>query len=176
MAPAVMSPEATKAVGPAVGRDSAAADLITPVLTADGLMHLYWATGATRPAHSTRALSLAVLGNEVPFTRRDLIPVAAVLCGAPVVAARARLGRRHRRERLLQAGTVAVCRGPRAAGRGLSAMALAGPVWVTGVRIGPDAHPGDAFRRLDITVHTSVCAGLAVAAMSVLRRKDPTGA
>src|SRR5689334_7890184 len=77
---------------------SAAAGVVATVLTADGLLHLFWATRAGWwPAHDARTLSLAVLGKDVPFTPPILLPLAtALFCGAGVVVARARLGRGHR--------------------------------------------------------------------------------
>ena len=148
-------------------RTRAAAAVVASVLTADGLLHLSWATGATWPAHSDRGLSLAVLGMDVPFTPPVLIPLATVLfCGAGAVIARARLGRGHRYGRLLHLATLAVtC--------GVSARAAAGVVWACGSGIGLDAHPGSAFHWLNIALYTPLCAGLAVAAGTVLRGEDP---
>ncbi|GIG67192.1 alpha/beta fold hydrolase [Phytomonospora endophytica] len=57
----------------------ACARVVTGVLAADSAFHVYWATGATWPAADDRALSLAVMGFEVPFTTRILVPLAVVL-------------------------------------------------------------------------------------------------
>jgi hypothetical protein len=145
-----------------------AATAVATVLTADGLLHLFWATGAGWwPAHDARALSLAVLGKDVPFTPPILLPLAtALFCAAGVVVARARLGRGHRWGRLLQAGTVAVA-------CGVSARALAGLVWALGSRVGLDPAAGDRFQWLNAALYTPLCAALAVAAVTVLRGDDP---
>ncbi|MEV6006658.1 DUF3995 domain-containing protein [Streptomyces sp. NPDC051976] len=146
----------------------AAATAVATVLTADGLMHLFWATRAGWwPAHDARTLSLAVLGKDVPFTPPILLPLATVLfCGAGVVVARARLGRGHRFGRVWQAGTVAVA-------CGVSARALAGMVWALGSHVGLDPAAGDRFRCLNTGLYTPLCAALAVAAVTVLRGDDP---
>jgi hypothetical protein len=148
-------------------RTQVAAAVVASVLTADGLLHLFWATGGTWPAHDDRGLSLAVLGMDVPFTAPNLIPLAAMLfCGAGAVVARARLGRGHRFGRFTQLAALAVtC--------GVSARAAAGVVWACGSGIGLDAHPGSTFHLLNIAVYTPLCAGLAVAAGTVLRGEDP---
>ncbi|WP_251055889.1 hypothetical protein [Streptomyces sp. ISL-94] len=46
------------------------------LLAADGLLHLYWATGATWPAADSRSLSLAVLGIETSFAPPAALPLA----------------------------------------------------------------------------------------------------
>ena len=53
--------------------------LVACVLAIDGLAHLYWSMGLTWPAPDARALSLAVLGFQVPFTPGVLLPLVAVL-------------------------------------------------------------------------------------------------
>jgi hypothetical protein len=150
------------------GRRKAAAATVATVLTADGLLHLFWATGVGWwPAHDAHTLSLAVLGRDVPFTPPILLPLAtALLCGAGVVVARTRLGRRHRWGGALQAGTLAVA-------CGVSARALAGLVWAFGSSAGLDPAAGDRFHWLNIALYTPLCAALAVAAVTVLRGDDP---
>jgi hypothetical protein len=53
--------------------------LTASVLAADGLVHVYWATGATWPLADAASLSRVVLNAEVPFTPRVLLPLAGVL-------------------------------------------------------------------------------------------------
>lgn len=159
--------ERTKPQPVTAGRARAAAAVVAAVLGADGLLHVYWATGGTWPAGDSRTLSLAVLGMDVPFTPPDLVPLATVLfCGAATVVARARLGRGHRRGRLLQWGTAAVA-------GGVCARALAGVVWACGSGVGLDPAAGDRFHWLNIALYTPLCAALAVAAVTVLRGEDP---
>lgn len=51
---------------------------LAALLAADGLIHLYWATGLTWPAPDERTLSLAVLGSEVSFGPAVVLPLAAL--------------------------------------------------------------------------------------------------
>lgn len=53
--------------------------LTASVLAADGLVHVYWATGATWPMADAASLSRVVLSAEVPFTPRVLLPLAGAL-------------------------------------------------------------------------------------------------
>ncbi|MEU6238959.1 hypothetical protein ABZ885_38965, partial [Kitasatospora sp. NPDC047058] len=72
-----------------MNRRRTAALVVATVLAADGLLHVYWATGSTWPAADAPSLSRAVLNAEVPFTPRVVLPLAAVLfSGAAVVLAR----------------------------------------------------------------------------------------
>ncbi|WP_432186083.1 DUF3995 domain-containing protein [Streptomyces sp. Tue6028] len=133
----------------------AAAPLAT-VLTADALLHLFWATGSTWPATDEKSLSHAVLGIEAPFTPPVLLPLAALLLTASgiVVAQSVRPGR------LLRLGTLAVA-------AGLSLRALAGVHWV----FAQDS--GTVFHRLNLVVYTPLCAVLCVAALHVARHRRP---
>ena len=133
--------------------------LVACVLAIDGLAHLYWSMGLTWPAPDARALSLAVLGFQVPFTPGVLLPLVAVLfTAALLVGGRARLGRRHRIGWLLQAGTVTVA-------AGLLVRALAGLVWACGVGVRTDT----AFFWLNLLVYTPACLLLGAAAVAVAR-------
>ncbi|MFE4638317.1 DUF3995 domain-containing protein [Streptomyces sp. NPDC056773] len=51
---------------------------LAALLAADGLIHLYWATGLTWPAPDERTLSLALLGSEVSFGPAVVLPLAAL--------------------------------------------------------------------------------------------------
>jgi 4,5:9,10-diseco-3-hydroxy-5,9,17-trioxoandrosta-1(10),2-diene-4-oate hydrolase len=134
-----------------------AGKLVAGVLAVDGLAHVYWSTGLTWPASDSRALSFAVLGSPVPFTPGILLPLAATLfTAALLVAGRATLGRRHRIEWLLQAGTLAVT-------AGLLIRALAGLVWACGIGVRTDT----AFYWLNLLAYTPVCLGLGAAALAV---------
>jgi hypothetical protein len=134
-----------------------AGTLLAAVLAADGATHVYWSTGLTWPAADSRALSLAVLGFQVPFTPRVLLPLAALLfTAALLVGGRTGLGRAHRAWWLLQAGTMAVI-------AGLLVRALAGLVWAFGVGM----RTGTTFYLLNLLVYTPACLVLAAAAASV---------
>lgn len=136
-----------------------AGTLVAAVLAIDGVAHLYWSTGLTWPASDSRALSLAVLGFSAPFTPGVLLPLAALLFTAALLAGgRARLGRRHRIGWLLQAGTVAVT-------AGLLVRALAGLVWACGIGVRTDT----AFYWLNLFVYTPACLALGAAAAAVAR-------
>ncbi|MFF3174539.1 DUF3995 domain-containing protein [Streptomyces sp. NPDC057900] len=143
-----------------------AALAVAGVLTADGLLHVFWSTGRTWPARDPAALSYAVLGIDAPFTPPVVLPLAAVLFGgAALVTARARLGRAHRLGRLLQAGTLAVA-------GGMALRALAGLGWAAGLRTGLDAGAGDTFRLLNWSLYTPLCLVLAAAALRVAAREE----
>ncbi|MEV6107062.1 DUF3995 domain-containing protein [Streptomyces sp. NPDC051940] len=127
------------------------------MLGVDGLIHLYWATGATWPAGDRGTLSYAVLGADVPFTPGVLLPLAALLFGgAATVALRAR-------HPLLRYGTVAV-------GAGLTLRTLAGLAWMT--VLDTDAPDGSAFHWLNPVLYTPLCAVLAAASFAAVRRED----
>ena len=133
-----------------------AAALVASVLAADALLHLYWTTGATWPAADDKGLSQAVLGADVPFTPRVLIPLATLLLtAAAFVLARCR----HPRRLLLRLGTLAVA-------TGLSLRALAGIYRLFA------KETGTAFYWLNLALYTPLCAILAVAALRVARWKD----
>jgi pimeloyl-ACP methyl ester carboxylesterase len=135
------------------------AAVVASVLAVDGLVHVYWATGATWPAHDTRSLSNAVLGGTVPFTPPVVLPLAALLFGAAAaVYACGRPGRpAPRRPRWpLRAVTGAVA-------AGLLVRALAGLVWVAGVGVAV----GSPFYWLNLFVYTPLCLALGVAAVGV---------
>ncbi|MFD7258544.1 DUF3995 domain-containing protein [Streptomyces sp. NPDC059874] len=134
---------------------------VAGVLAVDGLLHLYWATGATWPAVDARSLSLAVLGLEAPFTPRVVVPLAALLltgAGAVMVYSRGRGGRTAR----LVTGAVAA---------GLAARGLAGLGWVTGLTASPAEGP---FRLLNLVLYTPVCLGLAWATARLCSSPTPT--
>lgn len=138
------------------------AAVVAGVLGADGLMHVYWATGATWPAHDSDALSQAVLGTDVPFTAVVLIPLATLLfTAAATVLLRTRAAPDRRLWWAVRAGTVAVA-------GGLLLRALAGVVWVFGV--GTDT--GSLFYWLNLLAYTPLCLGLGAAAVAVARSRD----
>lgn len=55
-------------------RNKRAGTAVAGLLAADGLVHLYWATGATWPAPDERSLSLAVLGLDTSFGPGAVLP------------------------------------------------------------------------------------------------------
>ncbi|MEV0978249.1 DUF3995 domain-containing protein [Streptomyces sp. NPDC049915] len=141
---------------PGTAAPARAALLVTAVLTADALLHLYWTTGATWPAADDSSLSEAVLGTDVPFTPPILLPLVAVLLtGAACVFAHS-LRPRHP---VLRLATLAVT-------AGLSLRALAGIYWLFA------KDTGTAFYWLNLALYTPLCAVLAVAALRVARWKD----
>ncbi|MET9604577.1 DUF3995 domain-containing protein [Streptomyces sp. NPDC006512] len=114
------------------------------LLAADGLLHLYWATGATWPAADERALSLAVLGLETSFAPPVVLPLAAAtLTGAAAVLAHSR-GRGGRVSRAVT-GAVAA---------GMAVRGLAGLGWAAGVLDSPSGSP---FYVLNLAVYTPAC-------------------
>jgi hypothetical protein len=132
---------------------------LSGLLAADGLAHLYWATGATWPAADARALSLAVLGAEVPFTPPVVLPLAAALFTASA-AVGARAQGRGGRATALVTGAVAA---------GLTVRGLAGAAWALGLEAGVE-DAGPAFHRLNLLLYTPLCLGFGWAAGRVLRR------
>ena len=143
-----------------------AAAAVAAVLTADGLLHVFWATGSHWPADDPKALSYAVLGIDAPFTPPVLLPLAALLfTAAGLVTARARLGRSHRWGRLLHAGTVAVACGTAVRG-------LAGLAWALGLRAGLEEGAGSTFYWLNLALYTPLCLALAAAALRVARERS----
>ncbi|MFI6580886.1 DUF3995 domain-containing protein [Embleya sp. NPDC050493] len=123
---------------------------VAALLTADALLHAFWATGSTWPAGSTEALSQGLLNADVPFTPRVLLPLCALLgTGAVGVYAHSR-GRGGRISALITAAVAA----------GLAIRSTAGLVWAVG--IGSD--PGSTFHRLNLAVYTPVCLAFGYAA------------
>ncbi len=120
---------------------------LAALLAADGLIHLYWATGRTWPAADNRMLSRTVLNTEVPFTRPALLALAALL-GAAAAA-------------VLTAGGVLGPLLPPALPRwatatvasGMLIRGLVGLVWATGR--GTDVQ--SLFHQLNIVLYTPLC-------------------
>jgi len=126
--------------------------LLASVLTADALLHLYWATGSTWPAADEKSLSYAVLGVEAPFTPPVVLPLAALLLTASgIVVTQAR-----RPRTLLRLGTLAVA-------AGLSLRTLAGVYWLFA------QDTSTAFYWLNLGLYTPLCAVLCAAALKVAR-------
>ncbi|MCJ1679218.1 DUF3995 domain-containing protein [Streptomyces sp. APSN-46.1] len=127
------------------------------LLVADGLAHLYWATGATWPAADERALSSAVLGTQVSFAPPVVLPLAAVaLAGAAAVLGHA-YGRGGRVTRAVTAAVAA----------GLAVRGLAGLGWAAGLI---DSPPGP-FYVLNLALYTPVCLGFGWAAARLARAR-----
>ena len=136
--------------------------LVAAVLAADGLTHLYWATGSTWPAPNPETLSLAVLNVNVSFGPQVTVPLACLLfSGALTVLARVnRLGKLGQLipDSLLQLGTLVVA-------AGLLLRGVAGIGWVLGL----GADPGTPFYKLNLIVYTPVCLVLFAAAVVAAR-------
>ncbi|MFF3019428.1 DUF3995 domain-containing protein [Streptomyces sp. NPDC057939] len=139
-----------------------AGQALAGLLGADGLAHLYWATGATWPAGDSRTLSLAVLGREVPFSAPIVLPLAAVLFTASVAVGLRAYGRGGRQAALVTAAVLAV----------LGIRALAGIGWALGLEVGIEA-AGPAFHRLNLLLYTPLCLGFAWTALRLLRGPHP---
>ncbi|MEW1640010.1 DUF3995 domain-containing protein [Streptomyces sp. NPDC093801] len=131
---------------------------LAALLAADGLAHLYWATGATWPAPDERALSLAVLGTEVSFGPPVVLPLAALTltAGAAVLAHSRRRGGRATRA---VTGAVAA---------GLAVRGLAGLAWAAGLLPSP---PDSPFHTLNLTLYTPACLGFGWAAARLARAR-----
>ncbi len=146
-------------------RNKRAGTAVAALLTADGLAHLYWATGATWPAADERALSLAVLGIETSFGPGTVLPLAAVLLTASTAVLAHTRGRGGRATRAVTA-TVAA---------GLTVRGLAGLGWAVGLLPSP---PDSPFRLLNLALYTPLCltAGWAAARLArTARLADTTG-
>ncbi|MFH7599465.1 DUF3995 domain-containing protein [Streptomyces racemochromogenes] len=131
---------------------------LAALLAADGLVHLYWATGATWPAPSERALSLAVLGTEVSFAPPVVLPLAALtLTGGAAVLAHSR--RRGGRATRAVTGAVAAA---------LAVRGLAGLGWAAGLLPSP---PDSPFHTLNLALYTPACLGFGWAAARLARAR-----
>ena len=135
-----------------------AAIVVAAVLGIDALIHAYWLTGRVWPASDVTALSRAVLGADVPFTPRVLVPLVLVLlAGAAAVLGRAGLIAGGIPEWIWAVGTIAV-------GAGLLVRGLAGAVWVV------SRSRGSWFYRLNAAAYTPVCLLLCAATVVAFRR------
>ena len=136
--------------------------LVAAVFAADGLAHLYWATGSTWPAPDPKTLSLAVLNINVSFGPQVTIPLACLLfSGALMVLARVhRLGKLGRLipDSLLQLGVLGIS-------AGVLLRAGAGIVWVWGL----GADPSTPFYWLNLLVYTPTCLLLFAATVAAAR-------
>ncbi|MGW1774747.1 DUF3995 domain-containing protein [Streptomyces sp. NPDC002104] len=135
---------------------------LAALLAADGLVHLYWATGLTWPAPDERTLSLAVLGSEVSFGRPVVLPLAALtLTGAAAVLAHAHGRGSGPVRRAARLGTAAVA-------AGLAVRGLAGLGWAAGLLPAPQDGP---FRTLNLALYTPACLGFGWAAVRLARAR-----
>ncbi|MEU7742283.1 hypothetical protein [Nonomuraea sp. NPDC049158] len=123
------------------------------VLLLDALVHLFW---VVRPIADPRALSLAVLNAEVPFTPRVLLPLILVLSVAAVSVATASGGRGGWVAKVV---TMAV-------GAGVLVRGLVGLVWAFGL----GADTGSPFYWLNLFLYTPVCLAMTLAVGIVLMR------
>ncbi|WP_030302120.1 DUF3995 domain-containing protein [Streptomyces katrae] len=130
---------------------------VSGLLAADGLVHLYWATGRTWPAESERALSLAVLGTEVSFAPPVVLPLAALTLTAAAAVLGHAYGRGGRVTRLAT-GAVAA---------GLAVRGLAGLGWAAGLL----DSPAGPFHGLNLFLYTPACLGFGWAAARLARSR-----
>jgi hypothetical protein len=141
--------------------DTLAGILIAAVLTADGLLHAYWATGHIWPARNPKTLPLAVLNVEISFATPGVFALAcALLLGALAVLARVHvLGTldQHIPASLLQVGIIVVA-------AGLLLRGLAGLAWALGVLPAKSS----LFYQLNLMLYTPVCLLLFAAAVVVV--------
>lgn len=134
-------------------RISLPAAFVAAVLLLDAFLHLFW---LVRPAADPRALSLAVLNFDTPFTARVLLPLIVVLTVAALSTIAVSLGRGGR---LAKAVTLAL-------GAGLLARAELGLAWAFG--LGTDT--GTPLYWLNLLLYTPLCVALAFATGAVLMR------
>jgi 4,5:9,10-diseco-3-hydroxy-5,9,17-trioxoandrosta-1(10),2-diene-4-oate hydrolase len=124
------------------------------------LLHIYWATGATWPAADTPSLSNAVLGREVSFAPRVVLPLAALhVVAAVAVTIRATNARGTRAYTLSH--LVVLCLVV-----GVAARAALGVIWAFG--IGTDT--SSSFYWLNLLLYTPAAVLLVLADLSILRR------
>jgi len=117
-------------------------------------LHVYWATGATWPAGDQRSLSLAVIGGEVSFAPRVVLPLAALhllIAGVILRVDRSRFSR-------LAVGLLSLA----VAGR-----ATLGLVWCFGVGVDTST----AFYWLNLLVYTPACVLLVIGDLHLVRAK-----
>lgn len=118
------------------------------------LVHVYWATGATWPAADERSLSQAVLGSEVSFAPKVVLPLAALhlfLAGAVLLSGSYRLAR-------LVVLALAI---------GVTARAAVGLVWALGI----GTNSSTTFYWLNLVCYTPACLILAVADVRLVQRR-----
>ena len=117
------------------------------------VLHVYWATGATWPARTERALSLSVLGGPADFSAAVVLPLAAL---HTLLAVAILTSDRYKFSRLVVVGLAA----------GLAARATAGLVWITGAG-GTTA----TFYWLNLLLYTPLCIALCIADVRMLRAR-----
>jgi hypothetical protein len=114
-------------------------------------LHVYWATGATWPAADERSLSRAVLGMEVSFAPRVVLPLAALHVLLAVAVLRSD---RSALARLVVCGLAT----------GLAARAALGLVWAFG-------DTGTAFYWLNLFLYTPACLVLLAIDVGLIRSR-----
>lgn len=135
--------------------------LLAVVLVADGLLHVYWATGQIWPARDRLSLAQAVLNiNKTRSFRPSVLIIIACLlfCGALIALARIHLlGMLGQLipDLLLQLGILTVA-------TGLLLRGLAGIVWI--LRLA--ASKSELFYKLNLIVYTPACLALFAAAVA----------
>lgn len=138
--------------------------LVAIVLTADGLLHAYWATGRLWPAQDRLSLVQAVLNTNNTRTFRPPILVSLVcvlFCGVYILLAQIGLLGMFGQlipAPLLQLGTLVIA-------TGLLLRGLAGIAWALGLI----AAKSKLFYRLNLLVYTPLCFILCVAALAAAR-------
>lgn len=119
---------------------------VAAVLLLDASLHVFW---LIRPAADPRALSLAVLNVEVPFTVRVLLPLILLLIAAALSVAAVSRGRGGR---VAKVATFAL-------GAGLLVRGELGLAWALG--FGTDT--ATPFYWLNLFAYTPLCLAMAAA-------------
>ncbi len=142
--------------------------LVAVILTLDGVLHAYWASGHVWPAADPRALILAILNIDDPSLARPGVvgPLAGLLFLTALVLAR--VGLVGGRERLIpQVGLQVVVL---AVAAGAFARTVAGIIWALGL----GADPATQFYKLNLILYTPACFLLfAAAAIAATARYSP---
>ncbi|MBB5079476.1 DUF3995 domain-containing protein [Nonomuraea endophytica] len=133
------------------------AAFVATILGVDALAHLYWLIA---PASDPRALSMAVLNMDVPFTPRILLPLILLLTAAATAIVAVSRGRGGWPAKSVVLALFA----------GLLVRGLLGLVWAFGLGT------GTLFYWLNLVLYTPVCLMTAGAVGLILARTQKAGA
>lgn len=120
---------------------------LTAVLLLDAGLHGLWSLGRPWPASNFQALSVGLLGFQVPFRAQLLVPLAAALVGAAsIVLAAGRSVDGDRWRWLWRSGSAAIT-------SALLLRGIAGLAWCVGVA----GYLPPSFYRLNLFLYTPLC-------------------